>query len=253
MDRPVALVTGAARGIGAATARRLHAAGFQLVLLDSCTDDPALAYALATPAELAAVAAECGGAAHHQVDVRDADALRTLVAPLDRLDVAVAAAGAIAGGPPMWETNAQQWRAMIDINLGGVWNLAQATVPKLLESDHGRFVAVASAASTVGLPQLAAYSAAKHGVAGLIKALAAELGPSGVTANAVAPGSTSTAMLDASAAVYDLADAEEFADQQRIGRLIRPDEVAATIAYLCSPEASAITGAIIPVDGGLTS
>ena len=100
---------------------------------------------------------------------------------------------------------------------------------------------------------LSAYTAAKHGVIGVIKSLAAELGPEGVTANAVAPGSTATTMLDASAAVYGLDDVQEFARQHRLERLIEPDEVAAMVAWLCGPESAAVTGAVFPVDAGMNS
>jgi NAD(P)-dependent dehydrogenase (short-subunit alcohol dehydrogenase family) len=129
-------------------------------------------------------------------------------------------------------------------------------VPALLQRPrprHGRFVAVSSAGGTLGLPLLSAYSAAKHGVVGLIKSLAAELGPEGITANAVAPGSTSTAMLDASATIYGLSGTAEFARHHPLERLIEPDEVAALLAWVCGPDSGAITGAVIPVDAGMTA
>lgn len=256
----VALITGAARGIGAATARRFAGLGWNTCLVDSCADDPTLGYPLATRSELDAIAAVCGSSTiTHVADVRDADGLQSAVdqtvATFGGLDVVVAAAGAIAGGPSAWETDQAIWSAMIDVNLAGVFNLARAAIPAMLdrpEPRSGRFVAVASAAAHVGLPQLAAYTAAKHGVAGLVKALAAELGPHGVTANAVSPGSTETAMLDASATIYDLDGPQVFAEQARIGRLLDPDEIAAAIAFLCSAEAAAITGTILPVDGGFS-
>jgi NAD(P)-dependent dehydrogenase (short-subunit alcohol dehydrogenase family) len=102
------------------------------------------------------------------------------------------------------------------------------------------------------LPLLAAYTAAKHGVEGLVRSLAAELAPHGITANVVAPGSTTTAMLEASAAVYGLDDVTEFASHQ-LGRLVEPDEVAAVLAWLCGPDSAAITGAVVPVDAGMTA
>jgi NAD(P)-dependent dehydrogenase (short-subunit alcohol dehydrogenase family) len=117
---------------------------------------------------------------------------------------------------------------------------------------HGRIVAVASAAGRTGLFHLAAYSAAKHAVVGLIRGAAMDLAPFGVTVNAVSPGSTRTAILEASAAVYGLASSEEFASPQPLGRLLEPTEVASSIAWLCSPAASAITGADVAVDGGMT-
>ncbi len=225
---------------------------------DGRVNEIPLPYQPASGTDLDVAAADCLGAGEPwAADVRDAEALTLIVDAVverhGRLDVAVAAAGAVAGGPPLWETDDRTWRSMIDINLTGVFNLVRATVPHLLAGpapERARVVAVASAAAFHGLPQLGAYSAAKHGVAGLVKALAAELGPTGVTANAVAPGSTDTAMLDASAAIYGLTDPQVFADQTRIGRLIEADEVAATIEWLCTDAPSSLTGSILEVDGG---
>jgi SDR family mycofactocin-dependent oxidoreductase len=260
----VAIVTGAGRGIGAATARALAGDGWSLVLVDRCTDDPALAYPLATPAELDAVVDECGGADGRALavvaDVRDQSGLDAAVALAEErfggLDAAVAAAGCIAGGWPSWQTPEAVWQAMVGVNLEGVWRLATAAVPALLrrpQPREGRFVAVSSSGGTTGLPLLGAYVAAKHGVNGLVRSLAAELGREAITANAVAPGSTRTSMLQASAAVYDLASVEEFAGHHLLGRLVEPTEVAALIAWVCGPGSSAITGAVLPVDAGMTA
>jgi NAD(P)-dependent dehydrogenase (short-subunit alcohol dehydrogenase family) len=160
----------------------------------------------------------------------------------------------IAGGVHQWEMPPGQERAVLDIDLGGVMNLARAAVPALLrrpEPRTGRFLAVASAAASRGLPMLAAYCAAKAGVAGLIRALAAELGPTGVTANAVSPGSTATAMLDESARLYGLPGPADFACSQPAGRLLEAGEIAAVLAFLAGPASAAMTGAVVPVDGGL--
>ena len=146
-------------------------------------------------------------------------------------------------------------QAVLDTDLGGVLNLARIAVPALLrrpEPRSGRFLAVASAAAARGLPMLAAYCAAKAGVVGFIRALAVELGGTGITANAVSPGSTSTPILDESARLYDLPGAESFAVQQPLGRLLRPAEVAAVLAFLAGAGASGMTGAVVPVDGGLS-
>lgn len=255
---PVAIVTGAGRGIGAATARRMYDDGWELVLVDRCQDDPALPYPLATKDELDAVAAETDAVAC-VADVRDQQqldaAVRQAVDEYGGLDCAVAVAGGIAGGDA-WSMDEATWAAMLGVNLEGVWRLARAAVPRMLERPPprgGRFVAVASAGGTLGLPHLSAYSAAKHGVIGFVRSLAADLGARGITANAVAPGSTRTAMLDASAAVYGLTDVDQFASHHLLQRLVTPEEVAEVIAWVCSPAASAVTGAVLPVDAGMTA
>ncbi|MFI5081725.1 MAG: mycofactocin-coupled SDR family oxidoreductase [Streptosporangiales bacterium] len=264
MTDRVALVTGAARGIGAATVTALAASGWRVVAVDRCADDPALPYRLGSRGDLDRVVEDAQAAAGDmavvaaQADTRDPDALAAAVRLAEErwggLDAAVAAAGVIAGGLPAWQVPLEQQQAVLDIDLGGVLTLARVAVPALLrrpEPRRGRFLAVASAAATRGLPMLAAYCAAKAGVAGFVRALAAELGGTGVTANAVSPGSTATPILDESARLYDLPAADAFAAQQPLGRLIAPAEVAAVIAFLAGDGASAMTGAIVPVDGGL--
>jgi SDR family mycofactocin-dependent oxidoreductase len=255
----VALVTGAARGIGAATVAALAAAGWRVVATDRCADDPALPYPLGTRTELDQVVKAAGkGVVAVEADTRDPDALAAAVRLAEErwggLDAAVAAAGVIAGGVPAWQVPPEQEQAVLGIDLGGVLTLARVAVPALLrrpEPRRGRFLAVASAAATRGLPMLAAYCAAKAGVAGFIRALATELGGTGVTANAVSPGSTATPILDESARLYDLPGAGAFAAQQPLGRLLDPAEVAAVLAFLAGDGASAMTGAVVPVDGGL--
>jgi len=262
-DSRVAIVTGAARGIGAATAARLASAGWKLVLFDRCEDDPELGYPLATRDDLESVARACGGGdtvVPVVGDVRDQDALDGAVAAgVDRfggIDAALAVAGCIGGGVEAWRTPDALWSTLLSVNLEGAWRLSKAAVPAMLERPEprqGRFVAVTSAGGTVGIYMLAAYSAAKHGVVGLVRSLAAELGPHGITANAVAPGSTATAMLEASTALYGLESPQRFAEQHLLPRLMQPDEAAALIAWLCGPESSGITGAVLPVDAGMTA
>jgi SDR family mycofactocin-dependent oxidoreductase len=260
------LVTGAARGIGAATVGLLVEQGWCVLAVDIAANDPAVPYGLATGVELATVVelanrhALAGSRASAFVaDVRDPAALQTAVDLAETtwggLDAAIACAAVITGGARLWEMPPELDQAVLDIDLGGVVNLARVAIPALLrrpEPRTGRFLAVASAAATRGLPNLAAYCAAKAGVAGLIRALGAELGSSGVTANAVSPGSTDTEMLAESARLYDLPEAAAFALQQPMGRLLTPDEIAAVLVFLAGSASSGMTGAIVAVDGGLS-
>lgn len=254
----VAVVTGAARGIGAATVRRLVADEWSVVAVDVCADDPAFAYPMATRDELDCLA-EIGAVTPVVADVRDVDALAgavdVAVETYGGLDAALAVAGAIAGGQPHWESDVAAERAVLDVNLVGVLNLARVAVPALLrraEPRSGRFVAVASAAATRGLNSLAAYCAAKAGVTGFVRALATDLAGTGVTANAVSPGSTRTPALEASAQLYDLPDVSGFVDQQLIGRLLTPDEIADALVWVAGTGSSGMTGAVLAVDGGLS-
>ena len=270
----VAVVTGAARGIGAATVRALAAAGWSVVAVDRGTDDPRLPYPMGTASQLAAVVASALAApgpsgdledhrddrgVAHIADTTDPEGVGAAVALAESRfggrDAMVAVAGVIAGGVPLWEMPADQLGAVLDVDLGGPITAARGGIPALLrrpEPRQGRFVAVASAAATRGLPRLAAYGAAKAGVAGLVRGLAAELAGTGVTANAVSPGSTATAMLTESARLYGLDDTGPFAAQQAVGRLLTPGEVATALVWLGGEDSGALTGAVIPVDGGLS-
>jgi NAD(P)-dependent dehydrogenase (short-subunit alcohol dehydrogenase family) len=147
-----------------------------------------------------------------------------------------------------------QERAVLEACLDGVLVAARVGIPALVRRPaprEGRFIVIASAAATRGLPMLAAYCAAKAGVVGLVRALALELRGTGITANAVSPGSTATAILEESARLYGLPDGAAFAPQQPIERLIEPSEVAAMVVWLAGSSGNPITGADIPVDGGL--
>ena len=259
--RPLAVVTGAARGIGAAVAVTLAARGWDLVLGDVASPGTVegLPYALADATDLDRVAVECRSAGVDVVtavcDVRDATAVAALVGAVGErpLHAAVAVAGIMAGSGPAWEQDDAAFADDLAVNLYGVVNLARAAVPRLLAAPdprRGRFVAVVSSAGAKGLPQLASYVASKHAALGYVRALAADLAPHGVTANAVLPGSTRTALLQRTADVYGLDDVEEFARHQRLQRLLDPTEIADAVAYLCSEFAGAVTGTALAVDGG---
>lgn len=255
----VALITGAARGIGAATVRRLVKSGYSVVAVD-LGDAPrpdGVAYELSSAADLERVAAEHGSAVIPYVaDVRDAQALRAAaqvaVDRFGRLDVALACAAVMVGGAPLWETPDADLHTLLDIDVVGVWNLAAATVPHMLAGpDPGdcRFVAVASAAGERGLYHLAGYGAAKHAVIGIVRGLAADLVGTGITAVAVSPGSTDTAMLQATAAIYGTS-AADLAQLQLLHRMITPDEIAAIIELCCSNNGAALNGSIVEATGG---
>lgn len=266
----VALVTGAARGIGAATVRHLTGQGYAVLALDWCGGDGAdnardggaapegLGYPMATREDLKALAAELPEQVVPFVaDVRDRDALRTAVQAVlqqwGRLDAVVAAAAVIAGGTPLWEAPRAELDLLWDIDVLGVWNTAAATIPVMLAGPDPagcRFVAVASAAGTRGLYHLGSYGMAKHAVVGLVKGLAADLVGTGVTAAAVSPGSTRTEMLTASANLYGLATRDDLGEHQLLKRLLDPTEVAAAIAFCCSREGAALNGSVVHADGG---
>ncbi len=223
------------------------------MLADACSTQPGVDYPMPSPADLDAVAERCG-ADVLCADVAAPDFAAQLADVLAgrRADAAVAAAGVIAGGLA-WATDETVWSTLIDVNLHGTRRLAEATVPGMVAAGGGRFVAIASAAALRAMPRLAAYSAAKAAIVGYVRALAADLAGTGVLANVICPGSTRGAMLAASADVYDLAGPEEFAGQQLVRRLLEPEEVAAAVVWLCGPDASALTGSVLPVDGGLAA
>lgn len=265
MRRRVAVVTGAARGIGAATVVALAAEGWSVVAVDRGAPDRRLPYAMGSERDLdAAVAAAAERAGRDDVaravvaDAADPEALAAVVEGAEAwgdLDAFVANAGVIAGGLPAWELPADQQRALLEVNLEAVMLAARLVVPPLLGRPRpraGRFVAVTSSGAARGMSGLAAYGAAKAGVEGFIRGLAADLHGSGVTANSIAPGSTDTPLLAESARLFELPSPRDFAPRQPLERLLEPLEVAAAVAFLLGPGGAAITGATVPVDGGLT-
>lgn len=258
----VSLVTGAARGIGAATVAELCGQGYAVTALDICSGGlvpPGIGYPMATREQLDEVArAFPDQVLAVEADVRDREALESAVnatlVRFGRLDAVVAAAGVVVGGQSLWETPNEHLQTLFEINVQGVWNTAAVTVPAMLagpSSSDCRFVAVASAAGERGLFNLAGYVASKHAVIGIVRGLAADLVGTGLAAMAVSPGSTNTSMLAATADLYDTTP-QGLAEHQGIRRLIAPEEIAATIALCCSPAGAALNASVIRADGGFS-
>ncbi len=260
----VALVTGAGRGIGKASVRALCKRGYSALAIDACAGDgprrpDGVAYPLATRQDLEGLEAEFPDrVVTRVVDVTDAEAVASAasftVERFGRLDAAVAAAGVIIGGQPLWEMPPPFLKSLWDVDVVGVWNTAAACIPHMLRGPDPsgcRLVAVASLAGSRGLFHLAGYVAAKHAVVGIIRGLAADLVGTGITASAVAPGSTRTTMLQATADLYGLNDVEEFAEAQLVKRLIEPAEIAEVIAFCCSVEGLVVNGSVVSADGGI--
>jgi NAD(P)-dependent dehydrogenase (short-subunit alcohol dehydrogenase family) len=241
-----ALVTGASRGIGAEIARTLAAAGARVTLL--ARDRHRLA---PLAAELDAQAIAC--------DVTDAIALGQAFASAagaQHVDILINNAGG-AETAPISRSDAELWSRMIALNLTAAYTACRLAVPAMVADGWGRVVNVASTAGLKGYAYASAYVAAKHGLVGLTRALGIELAKTGVTVNAVCPGYTDTPMLqDAAQAVAAKTRTaagkivESFAAANPMGRLVKPAEVAALVAYLCSDAAAGITGAALPIAGG---
>jgi NAD(P)-dependent dehydrogenase (short-subunit alcohol dehydrogenase family) len=224
LDGTVAVVTGGASGIGAACCRLLEASGATVHIADREGDE--------------------------SVDVNDRTALDALAARLDRLNVLINAAGILTENKPVDDLPADDFRRNFEVNVIGTLNACQAFAP-LLKAGAGSVVNVASQAALVSLPAQAAYTASKGAVAAMTRSLAIDWAEHGIRVNAVAPGFTVTPM---TAAFFENEIFTRAATGRiPLGRLLEADEIAGAIVFLASPLASAITGVVLPVDGGWTA
>ncbi len=243
-----AVVTGGGRGIGRAIARTLSAAGAAVTVVGR--QEAALAEAAASRDAAGSVIADVTDASVLRQEIERAAALRGPIAIL------VANAGA-AESAPFARSDDDMFRRMLDLNLMGVVHAIHAVLGGMIARRFGRIVAVASTAGLKGYPYVTAYCAAKHAVVGLVRALALETVRTGVTVNAVCPGYTDTVLvresLDRIARKTGRPREEALAAMIKdnpLGRLIRPEEVAAAVLALCAPDASAMTGETLAVAGG---
>jgi NAD(P)-dependent dehydrogenase (short-subunit alcohol dehydrogenase family) len=214
-----ALVTGAARGIGAAIAARLRDDGFDVVTLDR--DE----------------------GCDHRIDVA-----RDPLPALDDIDACVSNAAITNTIAPAHKMTAEQWQRDIDVNLTGAFRVLQACLPGMRERGYGRIVVISSGAARGGLPGQVAYAASKAGLGGMVKTIATENVRRDITANAVLPGVVATdAVLSMPSEVL-----ERVTEALPSGRMVEPADVAALVAFLASPAAGHVTGQEIGIDGGLS-
>ncbi len=259
-----ALVTGAARGIGRATAVALAAAGADVVLTDVAGPVRGLTYQTSSTSDVQQTVelVEAVGARAVAVtaDVRDHAALVSAVdqarARFGRLDLVVANAGVASWPTSTWQASEEQWQTMIDVVLTGTWNTCRATIPAILDGGRGgSIVFVGSTAAVKPLPTIGHYAAAKSGLVGLLKSLALELAPDSVRVNAVHPGGTGTSMTQNPAAEAWQRNAPGVGAALELPMPIHrmePVDVAHAVRWLCSDEARYVTGTEVVVDAGAT-
>ncbi|MDT2003844.1 SDR family oxidoreductase [Rhodococcus opacus] len=240
------LISGAASGIGRATAERAAASGASVMVADIDAD---------LGAETVARVRSSGGIAEFvRVDVSQADqvanAVRATVDAFGRIDGAHNNAGYPGPAVPLVEYREADWNRLLSVNLTGVFLAMRAQIEVMLEQGSGSIVNTASVAGLVGIPNLAAYAATKHGVIGLTKAAALEVARSGIRVNAVCPGSVDTPLVHKAGAPPGSAKREAAEGRQPMGRLAEPEEIAEAVVWLLSDKASVLTGHPLVVDGG---
>jgi NAD(P)-dependent dehydrogenase (short-subunit alcohol dehydrogenase family) len=243
-----AFVTGGGRGIGRAAAAALATAGAVVTVIGRSE----------APLQEAVAAGDAAG--YGIADVTDEAAIVRAIALAETargpIAILVNNAGAVASGP-FGKSDPAVFRAMLDVHLMGAVHASRAVLPGMIARGFGRIVNVASTAGLKGYAYVTAYCAAKHALVGLTRALAAETARRGITVNAVCPGYTDTELVRDSIARVGAKTGRahddvlaEYTKDTPIGRLIRPEEVAAAVLYLCSPEAAAVTGTTLAVAGG---
>jgi (+)-trans-carveol dehydrogenase len=271
VEGKVAFISGAARGQGRAHAVRLAQEGADIIAIDICKKiDTVDLIAASTPEDLAETADLVKGHNRRivtaEVDVRDYDALKAAVdsgvEQLGRLDIIVANAGIGNGGQTLDKTSEADWTAMIDINLGGVWKTVKAGVPHILAGGRGGSIILTSSVGGLkAYPHTGHYVAAKHGVVGLMRTFAVELGAQNIRVNSVHPTNVNTPLFmnDGTMKLFrpDLENPGPD-DMKVVGQLmhtlpigwVEPEDIANAVLFLASDEARYVTGVTLPIDGG---
>ena len=269
VDGKVAFVTGAARGQGRSHAVRLAEEGADIIAVDVCAQVESVPYPMASPADLEqtveAVEALDRRIVASEADVRDYDGLKAAldagVAELGRLDIVSANAGIVSYGETV-DMPLQTWHDMIDINLTGVWHTCRAAIP--LISDGGAMILTSSTAGLVGMANISHYVSAKHGVVGLMKALANELAPRMIRVNSVHPTSVPTPMVMNESTFGLFMPEEEHPTLEQFKEMttlmhvlpipwVEERDISNAVLFLASDEARFITGVPLPVDAGMLS
>lgn len=270
MQGKVALITGAARGMGQSHAVRLAEEGADIIALDLCKEVETVGYGGSTPGELSETAAMVEALGRRVVagaaDVRDFDALRATVddavAELGRLDIVVANAGISSFGT-LDVLEEHQWQAVLDVNLTGAWHTAKAGIPHLRAAAGGAIVMISSTAGLMGMAGIGHYVASKYGVMGLVRSLALELAPDMIRVNSVNPTTVNTPMA-INAEMFaryapDLSEEERTVEalKERFAASnampipwVEPVDVSNAVLWLASDEARYVTGIALPVDAG---
>ena len=238
----VAVVTGGARGIGLAICDRFARAGASIAVVDRDSDACEAAVEQLGTQGAKAIAASIDVTKEDQVE----DMTGRVVAELGSYDILVCSAGIVGRNAFAWETSADEWREVIDINLTGVWLCNKHALGVMRETNYGRIVNIASIAGKEGNPKLGPYSASKAGVIGMTKSLAKEVADTGIRIHSIAPAVIHTPMLDQ----VNQETIDYMVSKIPVGRTGTPEEVAALVHYLSSEESSFTTGACFDISGG---
>jgi SDR family mycofactocin-dependent oxidoreductase len=271
VEGKVAFITGAARGQGRSHAIRLAQEGADIIAVDLCGQVDSVPYAMATPDDLAETVQQVEALDRRivatQADVRDYGAVKAAVedgvAQLGRLDIVSANAGIFSFGT-LEELDETHWQDMIDVNLTGVWHAAKATIPHLRAAGGGSIILTSSTAGLQAIPNIGHYTAAKHGVVGLMRTLALELAPDFIRVNSVHPTVVNTDMIQNSA-TYELF-ASDLPVAERTKEALAPRfqalnvlpipwveavDISNAVLWLASDESRYVTGVTLPIDAGL--